>query len=167
MLNHDRVMQMVEKKIINNTKSNWYSLKFNFYWFRCWCYPRFEVFFDNEVEYLKLYAIKYIIGHKCMYPWKYQFNSSPRNVLLSQFFVRSPYAYSALTVRSLALSAPLCSRTPLTTRLPCAHFAFTKRSPCFYRSFSVHLSFSPFSFTPKWKDRSLQITAKWEKKTRV
>lgn len=129
MLNHDRVMQMVKKKIINNTKSNWYSLKFNFYWFRCWCYPRFEVFFDNEVEYLKLYAIKYIIGHKCMYPWKYQFNSSPRNVLLSQFFVRSPCAHSAFT----------CA-------LRSAHVnkAFTNCSLCAHRFFSVYLSLSPF-----------------------
>lgn len=109
MLNHDRVMQMVKKKIINNTKSNWYSLKFNFYWFRCWCYPRFEVFFDNEVEYLKLYAIKYIIGHKCMYPWKYQFNSSPRNVLLSQFFVR---------LSCVHLCSPLRLRLPFTLRFP-------------------------------------------------
>lgn len=126
MLNHDRVMQMVKKKIINNTKSNWYSLKFNFYWFRCWCYPRFEVFFDNEVEYLKLYAIKYIIGHKCMYPWKYQFNSSPRNVLLSQFFVRSSCVH---------LRSPLRLRSPL-----------TKGSPCVYRLFSVRSLIVQFVF---------------------
>lgn len=47
---------------------------------------------------------------------------SPRKVLLFPFF-------RAFTVRSLALSAPLRSRSP-----------FTKRSLC------VHLSFSPFSF---------------------
>lgn len=61
------------------------------------------------------------------------------------FSLRSPRAHGALTVRSLALPAPLRSRFPFTKHSPCSHCAFTKRSPCIHRSFSVHLLFSPIS----------------------